>query len=78
MWITFFFFFGIIHHEFGPGGTTVNAAYCAEMLSCLWDSMRRKDKIGVIDGFCNATRWPWQCNSLWQTNRTHAATATTL
>jgi hypothetical protein len=56
IWITFFKSEGIIHHEFGPGGTTVNAAYCAEMLSCVWDSMRRKDmKTGVMDGFCKAT-----------------------
>jgi hypothetical protein len=47
---------GITHHEFGSGGTTVNAAYYAEVPSHLWDSMRRKDKkIGVMDGFCNAT-----------------------
>jgi hypothetical protein len=56
MWITFFNNEGIIHHEFGPGGTTVNPAYYAEVLSRLWDSMRRKDKkTGAMDGFCNAT-----------------------
>jgi hypothetical protein len=32
---------GIVCHEFVPGGTAMNAAYRVEVLSHLWDKVRK-------------------------------------
>ena len=40
--ICFFDQKGIVHKEFVLPGQTVNAAFCVEVLKCLWENVRRK------------------------------------
>ena len=56
----FFYFEGIVHHEYSPDGQTINKEFYVEFLRRLLESVRRKrpQNGGVATGSCTTTMRP--------------------